>query len=115
MTTEKTVALGQRLDIVLTLIRTGFFYNDKDLVLRNLEKGQSLIEEGGDWDRRNRLKVYKAYYLMSIRAFEESAALFLATLPSFSAEELFDYKKNVYYTTLVSIVSLDRVSLKQKV
>lgn len=115
VTAEKTVALGQRLDIVLTLIRVGFFYNDKDLALRNIEKGFSLIEEGGDWDRRNRLKVYKAYYLMSIRAFEEAAQLFLATLPSFSAEELFDYKQNVYYTTLTSIVSLDRVTLKQKV
>jgi len=115
VTAEKTVALGQRLDIVLTLIRVGFFYNDKDLALRNIEKGFSLIEEGGDWDRRNRLKIYKAYYLMSIRCFEEAAELFLATLPSFSAEELFDFKKNVYYTTLASIVSLDRVLLKQKV
>eukprot|EP01127_Copromyxa_protea_P003267 TRINITY_DN13106_c0_g1_i1.p1 TRINITY_DN13106_c0_g1~~TRINITY_DN13106_c0_g1_i1.p1 ORF type:complete len:396 (-),score=111.89 TRINITY_DN13106_c0_g1_i1:96-1253(-) len=115
VTTEKTVALGQRLDIVLTLIRIGFFYNDKDLALRNIEKGMSLIEEGGDWDRRNRLRVYKAYYLMSIRNFEESAKLFLATLPSFSAEELFDYKKNVFYTTLTSLFCLDRVTLKQKV
>lgn len=115
VTAEKTVALGQRLDIVLTLIRMGFFYHDKDLTLRNIEKGMSLVEEGGDWDRRNRLKIYKAYYLMSIRSFAEAAELFLATLPSFSAEELFDYKRNVYYTTLVSIVSLDRVTLKQKV
>jgi len=29
----------------------------------------SLIESGGDWDRRNRLKVYEAYYLVSLRDF----------------------------------------------
>eukprot|EP01126_Amoeba_proteus_P051351 TRINITY_DN6127_c0_g1_i4.p1 TRINITY_DN6127_c0_g1~~TRINITY_DN6127_c0_g1_i4.p1 ORF type:complete len:226 (+),score=41.84 TRINITY_DN6127_c0_g1_i4:192-869(+) len=75
----------------------------------------SLIEEGGDWDRRNRLKIYKAYYLMSIRSFDQAAILFLSTLPSFSADELFDYKKNVFYTTLVGLLTLDRVTLKEKV
>ena len=29
VTTEKTVSLGQRLDIVLNLIRLGMFYSDK--------------------------------------------------------------------------------------
>jgi len=72
ITTEKTVALGQKLDIVFTLIRIGFFYKDNDLILRNIEKAKSLVESGGDWDRRNRLKVYEAVYCMSIRDFKKS-------------------------------------------
>lgn len=32
---------------------------DHDLIKRNIAKAHDLIEEGGDWDRRNRLKVYK--------------------------------------------------------
>ena len=32
----------------------------------------SLIDEGGDWDRRNRLKVYKAIYSMANRQFSVS-------------------------------------------
>jgi 26S proteasome regulatory subunit N7 len=28
-----------------------------DLLRRNIEKAEGLMEEGGDWDRRNRLKV----------------------------------------------------------
>jgi 26S proteasome regulatory subunit N7 len=114
-TSEKTVGLGQRLDIVFTLLRMGFFYNDKDLVARNIEKAESMIEEGGDWDRRNRLKVYKAYYLMNIRDFATSAELFSSTLPSFSAEELFDFTKDVFYTVICSIVSCDRITLKKNV
>ncbi|XP_053377033.1 26S proteasome non-ATPase regulatory subunit 6-like [Mercenaria mercenaria] len=58
-TQEKTVSLGYRLDLVFHLIRIGLFYMDHDLINRNLEKAQSLIDEGGDWDRRNRLKVYR--------------------------------------------------------
>jgi 26S proteasome regulatory subunit N7 len=60
-TYEKTVSLGQRLDIVFHQIRIGLFYMDHDLISRNIEKARSLIDEGGDWDRRNRLKVYQVY------------------------------------------------------
>lgn len=56
-TYEKTVSLGHRLDIVFNQIRLGMFYLDNDLTKRNLEKAESLMDEGGDWDRRNRLKV----------------------------------------------------------
>lgn len=58
-TYEKTVSLGHRLDIVFHLIRIGLFYLDHDLITRNIDKAKYLIEEGGDWDRRNRLKVIK--------------------------------------------------------
>lgn len=114
-TTEKTVALGQKLDIIFSLIRIGFFYNDYDLLNKNIEKGKNLVEEGGDWDRRNRLKVYDALHLMSKRDFAKAANLFLETLSTFTSYELFDYKKFIFYAVLTSIVSLDRVLLKKKV
>jgi len=60
-TYEKTVSLGHRLDIVFHLIRLGLFYMDHDVVTRNIEKAKTLIDEGGDWDRRNRLKVYQVH------------------------------------------------------
>ena len=56
-TYEKTVTLGHRLDLVFHQVRIGFFGQDFDLISRNLDKAKALIEEGGDWDRRNRLKV----------------------------------------------------------
>lgn len=58
-TYDKTVSLGQRLDIVFNQIRIGLFYMDHDVITRNVDKAKTLIEEGGDWDRRNRLKVYQ--------------------------------------------------------
>lgn len=42
-TTEKTVGLGQKLDILFTLIRMGFFWNDDDLITRNIEKAKRLV------------------------------------------------------------------------
>ena len=53
----------------------------------------SLIEEGGDWDRRNRLKVYEGIYSMAIRDFKKAANLFLDTISTFTSYELMDYSR----------------------
>uniref|UniRef100_A0A4W3HAR8 26S proteasome non-ATPase regulatory subunit 6 n=1 Tax=Callorhinchus milii TaxID=7868 RepID=A0A4W3HAR8_CALMI len=101
-TYDKTVALGHRLDIVFYLLRIGLFYMDNDLITRNIEKAKSLIEEGGDWDRRNRLKVYQGMYCVAIRDFKQAAELFLDTVSTFTSYELMDYKTFVTYTVYVN-------------
>jgi len=74
-----------------------------------------LFEEGGDWERKNRLKVYEGLYCMSTRNFKKAAKLFLDSISTFTTYELFPYDTFIFYTVLTSIISLDRVSLKQKV
>uniref|UniRef100_A0A669EXT6 26S proteasome non-ATPase regulatory subunit 6 n=2 Tax=Oreochromis TaxID=8139 RepID=A0A669EXT6_ORENI len=103
-TYDKTVALGHRLDIVFYLLRIGLFYMDSDLITRNSEKAKSLIEEGGDWDRRNRLKVYQGLYCVAIRDFKQAAELFLDTVSTFTSYELMDYKTFVTYTVYVCMI-----------
>ncbi|GJS52956.1 26S proteasome non-ATPase regulatory subunit 6 [Tanacetum coccineum] len=90
VTEGKTVAVGQRMDLVL-------------------------FEEGGDWERKNRLKVYEGLYCMSTRNFKKAADLFLDSISTFTTYEIFPYDTFIFYTVLASIISLDRVSLKQKV
>ncbi|XP_033730941.1 26S proteasome non-ATPase regulatory subunit 6-like, partial [Pecten maximus] len=114
-TQEKTVTLGYRLDLVFHLIRMGLFYMDHDLVTRNLEKAQTLIDEGGDWDRRNRLKVYRGVYCMSIRDFKKAAGLFLDTVATFTSYELMDYQTFVTYTVFCGMIALERPQLREKV
>lgn len=75
----------------------------------------SLFEEGGDWERKNRLKVYEGLYCMSTRNFKKAAKFFLDSISTFTTYELFPYDTFIFYTVLTSIISLDRVSLKQKV
>lgn len=115
ITYEKTVPLGQRLDVLFSNIKIGFFFDDKDLIRRNIEKSYSLLEEGGDWDRKNRLKVFDAMYNLTLRNFPKAANLFLETMSTFTSYELFDYNKFVFYAVITSIISLDRTQLKHKV
>ncbi|EDV43357.1 uncharacterized protein Dana_GF16564 [Drosophila ananassae] len=114
-TYEKTVSLGHRLDIVFHLIRLGLFYLDHDLITRNIDKAKYLIEEGGDWDRRNRLKVYQGVYSIAVRDFKAAATFFLDTVSTFTSYELMDYPTFVRYTVYVSMIALPRNELRDKV
>uniref|UniRef100_H2Z8K8 26S proteasome non-ATPase regulatory subunit 6 n=1 Tax=Ciona savignyi TaxID=51511 RepID=H2Z8K8_CIOSA len=112
---EKTIALGHRLDIIFNQIRIGLFYMDHDLITRNIDKAKQLIDEGGDWDRRNRLKVYQGLYSIAIRDFKTAATLFLETVSTFTSYELMDYQTFVKYTVYVCMLALDRSQLREKV
>lgn len=75
----------------------------------------SLIDEGGDWDRRNRLKVYNGVHLLSIRQFKRGAELLLDALSTFTATELVSYNDFVALTVIANTLTLKRVDLKKKV
>ncbi|KAF3337955.1 26S proteasome non-ATPase regulatory subunit 6 [Carex littledalei] len=115
VTEGKTVAVGQKMDLVFYTLQIGFFYMDFDLISKSIDKAKNLFEEGGDWERKNRLKVYEGLYCMSTRNFKRAASLFLDSISTFTTYELFPYDTFIFYTVLTSIISLDRVSLNQKV
>ncbi|KIO04292.1 hypothetical protein M404DRAFT_143998 [Pisolithus tinctorius Marx 270] len=111
---EKTPGLGSRIDITLTLIRIGFFFGDNTLITENLAGAEKLIEEGGDWDRRNRLKVYRGLHAVSIRQFKLGGELLLDALSTFTATELISYNDFVALAVISNTLTLPRVDLKKK-
>jgi 26S proteasome regulatory subunit N7 len=111
---EKTPGLGSRIDIVLTLVRIGYFWNDEPLLIWGMDKAEKLIEEGGDWDRRNRLKVYQGQHLISNRQFKRGGELLLDALSTFTASELLSYNEFVSLTVIAGALTLSRVDLKKK-
>ena len=114
-TNEKTVGLGNRMDLVFLNIRIGLFFTDHDIIKANIAKAHQMLEEGGDWDRRNRLKVYEGLYAMSVRDFPLAAKLFLDAVSTFTSYELMDYVRFVEYTVWISVLALDRSELHKSV
>lgn len=111
---EKTPGLGSRIDIVLTIVRIGFFFGDHALITQYLQKAEALIDQGGDWDRRNRLKVYQGLHLLTIRSFKSAASLLLDALSTFTATELLSYNDFVGYAVIAGGLTLGRVELKKR-
>lgn len=91
------------------------FFGDKLLVKKHIERAQALVESGGDWDRRNRLKAYNGLYLLTVRSYNLAAPLLLDSLSTFTSYELCTYSSLVVYSVLAGSVSLKRVDFKSKV
>jgi len=45
------------MDLMFSLLRLDFIHGDYIAVKANLGKARKLFQEGGDWERKNRLKV----------------------------------------------------------
>ena len=107
--------MGTKIDIVLAIIRIGLFFSDKFLVKKQVDRAKTLVESGGDWDRRNRLKAYQGLHLLTIRSYNLAAPLLLDSLSTFTSYELCSYSSLVVYAVLAGSVSLKRVDFKSKV
>lgn len=51
------VSIGRKIDATMEKSRLAFFSSDTTRQKNLLEEAKKLIDLGGDWDRRNRLKV----------------------------------------------------------
>ncbi|RKO99701.1 LOW QUALITY PROTEIN: hypothetical protein CXG81DRAFT_30144 [Caulochytrium protostelioides] len=112
---DKTGPLGHRIDMTLALVRIGFFHGDHELITRSIEKARALIEEGGDWDRRNRLKVYEGLYRISVRDFRGAVDLLIDALATFTCTEVMPYREFVRYVVLTAALTLKRPDFKSKI
>ena len=80
-----------------------------------MDRANILVESGGDWDRRNRLKAYKGLHLLTVRSYNLAAPLLLDSLSTFTSYELCSYSSLVVYSVLAGSLSLKRVDFKAKV
>ncbi|THH03687.1 hypothetical protein EW145_g6087 [Phellinidium pouzarii] len=112
---EKSSGVGSKIDIVLALVRIGFFFGDHTIITKNLSRADELIEKGGDWDRRNRLKVYKGLHSLSVRQFKRACDLFVDALATFTATELLSYNDFVALAMMAGALTLKRPDLKKKI
>ena len=112
---DKTVAVGHRLDVVFQKMVLAVYREDMRGLRDLVKEAQALLLEGGDWERRNKLKVYEALYHMSCRNFQRASELFLSSIATFTTTELFSYETFIFYTVVTSVITLERVDLKAKV
>ena len=82
---------------------------------KQVDRANILVESGGDWDRRNRLKAYKGLHLLTVRSYNLAAPLLLDSLSTFTSYELCSYSSLVVYAVLAGSLSLKRVDFKAKV
>ena len=113
-TNAKTLAVGQKLDLCFMKVRLGLAVGDNNICEKGIEEAKSKAKDG-DWERRNRLRVYEGLHNVLTRNFSQAAALMLDGLSTFAATELLSMDEFVLITSLVSLVALPRAELKQNI
>lgn len=91
------LSVGKRLDAHLEMARVASFWGDYARMKTVLDSAAKAIANGGDWDRRNRLKVYQALSMILVRDMEEASKLLVEGIATFSCTELCSYPEFITY------------------
>lgn len=81
---EKAAGSGLKMDNVFNMIRGDIAAQKWALVKEGIATAKELCAKGGDWERKNRLKVYEAYYNIAVRDFKAVATLLLDSMATFT-------------------------------
>jgi len=107
--------VSKRLEVQFLLLQ--IYLNQRDLknIKTTIDKCKKFLEEGGDWEGKNKLKVYEGIYDIMVRNFKHSANLFLDAVSTFNSPEILSFNDLIFYTVLTSMVSLDRADIRKRV
>jgi len=103
---------GKKMDALMECSRVASFYGDSKRNGELMDKISKLAEDGGDWDRRNRLKIYKALTKFLARDIKSSASLLVDCIATFSCTEMCTYTEFIVYAMLSNVLYLPRTKLK---
>ncbi len=112
---EKTAGNQKKLEYNLLILHT--FYQEDELGKfgEYLEICNKLNEEGGDWEKKNKLDVYRGIMMMIRREFSQASLTFLGCVNTFNASEIISFEKLVFYGAVLGILTLPRKTVKEKI
>ena len=115
-TIAQTTSFNTKIDAIFEILHIGLLEKNNDILKEYFAKLKDLLkDEGGDWEKKNRLKVYEGLYFILNKNFKEAGKNFSDALMTFTSYELFDFKTFVFYTAITNIITVDRKSLKDKI
>lgn len=108
------MTIGKKIDITMEKARIYLFTMEITKLKETITVAKKLNDLGGDWDRRNRLKIYEALCFLMLRDFRQASSLFLDCIATFTCVELCSYTQFMFYAVVTSIISLSRTDLRKK-
>ena len=109
------LSVGKKLDAHLEMARVCSFWVDYKQMKETLVAAAKATAKGGDWDRRNRLKVYQSLSFLLVRDVEAASKLLVEGIATFTCAELCEYSDFISYAILSSLLTLKRIELKKSI
>ena len=109
----KSGGASKKMEILFEILLMNIEKFDMDALKKDVNQCKILVEEGADWDKKNKLKIFEGVYCMLIQDFKKAADLFVSSIATFTCTELLDYKQFIFYTVVMALVTQDRKILKK--
>jgi len=111
------VSSGKKIDAVMESSRIASFYGDTKKASELIDRAQKMATEGdgGDWDRRNRLKVYRGLQRLLERDIKGAASLLIDCIATFSCNEICSYEEFIVYSIMSNLLHLPRPQIKAQI
>ena len=106
---------SRKMEILFEIMLMNFEKYDMDALKKDVATCKQLVEEGADWDKKNKLKIFEGVYCMLIRDFKKAAELFLNSIQTFTCVELLEYKEFIFYAVIMALITQDRKTIKKDI
>ena len=111
---EKTVGASKKLELNMDILQSFHVERNRKKYAEYLQKCKALEEEGSDWEKKNKLSLYKALANIDIRKFEVAANQLISTINTFNSPEIISFSNLIFYSTLLGILTLPRKVILEK-
>ena len=96
---------SRKMEILFEIILMNIEKYDLDALKKDIATCKTQVDEGADWDKKNKLKIFEGVYCMLIRDINTAAELFMSSIATFTCLELMSYKDFVFYTVVTAMVT----------
>jgi len=92
------------MEILFEILLMNLEKNDLDALKKDVTTCKQLVDDGADWDKRNKLKIFEGVYCMLIRDFKSASDLFLSSIATFTCVELLEYNDFIFYAVVMGLL-----------
>ena len=111
----KTGNGSKKMEILFEILQMSFKNLDIEKIKQDIDSCKKALEEGGDWEKKNKLKVYEGLYLIVVRQFKKAAELLIDSIATFTCTELLSYEEFMFYAILSSLAAADRQTIRKSI
>lgn len=109
-----TGGASKKIEILFEILLLNIDKLDSNAMKKDIDRCLKHVEEGADWDKKNKLKIFEGVYCMMIRDFKKASDLLVSSIATFTAVELMSFKDFVFYTVVLGLLCQDRKTIKKE-
>jgi 26S proteasome regulatory subunit N7 len=112
---QMTGGASRKMEILFEILLMNIEKEDIPVIKKDIAECHKLVEDGADWDKKNKLKIFEGVYCMMIRDFKKASDLFVSSIATFTAVEVMSFTDFVFYAVILGLLTQDRKVIKNEI